>query len=525
MEILKSDIIIIGAGLGGIAAALSAASNGKKVILTEETNWIGGQMTTQAVPPDEHPWIEMFGRTELYAEFRERVRDYYREHYLLTPQARNNKYLNPGNGWVSKLCHEPRVALRILEDMLAPYLSNGRVTLLLNTKIVSADVKGDTIQTVTVKDTIYNDTYTLNGTYYLDATEAGDVLPIAGVEYVVGTEARKDTGEPHASEVEDPSDMQAFTVCFALEYIEGKDFTIDKPKDYDFWKEYVPSFWTGKLFDWTHPFPQTHEPWEKVMFREDGRPVIDSLWEYRRIIDKNNFVQGTYEGDITMVNWPQIDYWMKPIIDVSEEEKEQAIEEAKQLSLSFLYWLQTEAPTQDGKQGYPGLKLRKDMLGTPDGMARPYLRESRRIKALFTILEQHVTPAFNPGVKAKEFKDSIGVGSYRIDLHPSIGGTHYIDIDSQPFQIPLGSLIPIRMKNMIAAGKNIGTTHVTQGCYRLHPVEWNIGESAGHLASYCIDQGCLPRDVYENSELLVQYQKQLVENGIQIEWPEIEVRL
>lgn len=524
MEKLTSDIIVIGGGLGGVASAISAASNGKKVIMTEETKWIGGQMTTQAVPPDEHPWIEMFGRTELYAEFRDRVRAYYRDNYPLTPEARKNKYLNPGNGWVSKLCHEPKVALSVLNDMLAPYVSNGRVTVLLNTKIVSAEVSGDAIQSVEVKDTVNDLSYSLTGTYYLDATEAGDVLPVANVEYVIGTEARKDTGEPHASEVEDPSDMQSFTMCFALEYIEGKDFTIEKPRAYDFWKDYAPSFWTGKLFDWTHPFPQTHEPWEKVMFREEGRPIIDSLWEFRRIVDKNNFVEGAFEGDITMVNWPQIDYWMKPIIDVSENEKEKAIEEAKQLSLSFLYWLQTEAPTQDGKKGYPGLKLRKDIVGTPDGMAMPYLRESRRIKALFTVLEQHVTPEFNPGVKAKEFKDTIGIGSYRIDLHPSTGGTHYIDIDSQPFQIPLGSLIPVRMKNLIAAGKNIGTTHVTQGCYRLHPVEWNIGESAGHLAAYCINNECTPKDVYENETLLTDYQNQLLNNGIQLEWPEVEVR-
>ncbi|MGG2474547.1 FAD-dependent oxidoreductase, partial [Rhizobium sp. BR5] len=34
--------------------------------------------------------------------------------------------------------------------------------------------------------------------------------------------------------------------------------------------------------------------------------------------------------------------------------------------------------------------------------------------------------------------------------------------------------------------KNIGTTHITNGCYRLHPVEWNIGEVAGMLAAYCL---------------------------------------
>ena len=41
----------------------------------------------------------------------------------------------------------------------------------------------------------------------------------------------------------------------------------------------------------------------------------------------------------------------------------------------------------------------------------------------------------------------------------------------------------VRMENLLPAGKNLGTTHITNGCYRVHPVEWNIGESAGALAA------------------------------------------
>src|ERR1035441_8978935 len=55
---LKADVAIIGGGMGGIAAALAAARNGLTAILTEETDWIGGQVTQQAVPLDEHAHIE-----------------------------------------------------------------------------------------------------------------------------------------------------------------------------------------------------------------------------------------------------------------------------------------------------------------------------------------------------------------------------------------------------------------------------------------------------------------------------------
>jgi heterodisulfide reductase subunit A-like polyferredoxin len=56
----KADLIIIGGVIGRCTAALEVAKNGTKVVLTEETDWIGGKLTSQAVPPDEHQWIEQF---------------------------------------------------------------------------------------------------------------------------------------------------------------------------------------------------------------------------------------------------------------------------------------------------------------------------------------------------------------------------------------------------------------------------------------------------------------------------------
>ena len=119
---------------------------------------------------------------------------------------------------------------------------------------------------------------------------------------------------------------------------------------------------------------------------------------------------------------------------------------------------------------------------------------------------------------AEVFPDSVGTGSYRIDLHPSCGGTNYIDISSLPFQIPLGSLIPIRVENLLPACKNLGVTHISNGCYRLHPVEWNIGESAGLLAAFCLDRKVSARAVREKKELLDEFQKLLTDQGVLLSW-------
>src|SRR6185437_13467131 len=88
VEVLRTDVAIIGGGLGACAAALAAARLGRRVILTEETHWVGGQLTNQAVPPDEHPWIETSGATASYRALRNGIREYYRAYTPLTADAR-----------------------------------------------------------------------------------------------------------------------------------------------------------------------------------------------------------------------------------------------------------------------------------------------------------------------------------------------------------------------------------------------------------------------------------------------------
>ncbi|MFN9085455.1 MAG: FAD-dependent oxidoreductase, partial [Acidobacteriota bacterium] len=122
---LRAEVAILGASTGGVAAALAALRNGRRVVMTEETDWVGGQLTSQLVPPDEHPAVESYGGTQLYRQYRRAVRQYYRDHYPLTAEARGREYLNPGDGSVSRITHEPPVSLHVLEAMLAPWISAG----------------------------------------------------------------------------------------------------------------------------------------------------------------------------------------------------------------------------------------------------------------------------------------------------------------------------------------------------------------------------------------------------------------
>lgn len=516
----KVDAIVIGGGLGGCLAALSMAKMGLKIIMTEETDWLGGQLTSQGVPPDEHEWIEEFGCTATYRDFRNRIREFYKRNYSLTENAVNDELLNPGNAWVSRLAHEPKVALHVLNEMMAPYINSGMITVHYNYKPISAHTAEDSIKSVTVNHVHKGKSITLFGKYFIDATECGDLLPLANVEYVTGAESKEETGEPNALKEANPLDMQSFTYVFAVDYVEKEDYTIDKPLQYDFWKQYIPNYSEHPLLSWyAVDAEDTSSFKEFALFPNDQG--IPSLFTYRRVLDINHLEDSIYEGDISLINWPQNDYFLGSIIDVSKEERKKNLEDAKQLSLSLLYWLQTEAPRLDGGKGFPGLRLRKDVLGTDDGLAKyPYIRESRRIKALHTITEKDVSKKFRGDKGIRTYKDSVGVGSYHLDLHHTVYSQRTYYIPNTPYEIPLGALLPIRIKNLLPACKNIGTTQMTNGCYRVHPTEWNIGESVGYLVAYAIINDVPVHDVREKDSELLSYQQLLEDNGIQLHWPE-----
>ncbi|MDX3660325.1 FAD-dependent oxidoreductase [Streptomyces sp. ID05-26A] len=525
----NTDVVVVGGGLGGVAAALALLRAGRRVVLTEEFEWLGGQLTSQAVPPDEHSWVERFGVTASYRSLRDGIRDYYRRHYPLTPQARAWRELNPGAGNVSRLCHEPRVAVAVIDEMLAPYRGSGKLTVLQPARPISARTDGDRVVSVTVEHN--GSEVELTAPYVLDATETGELLPLSGAEYVTGFESTLDTGEPSAPETAQPANMQAMSVCFAIDHVDG-DHTIDKPARYDFWREYQPSYWGDRMLSFRSPDPRTLSIAERTFTpNPDDDPLSvlsdqrlsagdSNLWTFRRIAARRNFVDGAYDSDICLVNWPMIDYFESPVIDVPDADAHVAA--ARELSRSVLYWLQTEAPRQDGGTGFPGLRLRGDVTGSADGLAQaPYIRESRRMRTEYTIVEQDLSLAVRGDKGAVQHADAVGVGMYRIDLHPSTGGDNYLDVASCPFEIPLGALIPQRVENLLPAGKNIGTTHITNGSHRLHPVEWNVGEVAGALADFCLAHRVTPRAVRNTPALLADFQHRLERDGVELRWPDV----
>jgi hypothetical protein len=524
IEVRTCGVLVVGDGVGAVAAAHEAASRGVQTCLVAGLDLLGGQITSQGVSaldeggPQEQA-LEPFNQT--YASFRAKVRQHYLSTYQVTNpsnEPQESDAFDPGSCWVSRLCFEPKVGAQVLEDLLQPLVTNGTLTIHRIHRPLAAIVSGATVDAVLTQETS-GQIFRFDASVVIDATELGDLLRLAQIPYRTGAEATGEFNEPSAPASAIPECVQPFTFNFFVERLpSGVAATpVAKPPGYN-----PANYGLGSF-----PFDDTAG---QVGF-----------WTYRRSIDSSLYASG-FANDIALINWlttpaagnsgggNDFNRSCGPdgcnVIDKDPATVARIFKRGEEHALGLLYWLQHDVPRPDGSKGYPNLLLRTDITGTADGLTLfPYIREARRLKSLVTIREQDVLTVAAGGVgmtsRAALFPDSLGAGWYGLDLHPcAVGQPPQVSTATRPFQIPAGALVPAAPPdNFLAAAKNIGTTHLSNGCYRLHPVEWNIGLAAGEIAATSIAVGISARALVQDATQLRRLQhSHISQRGGKIYW-------
>jgi hypothetical protein len=390
--------------------------------------------------------------------------------------------------------------------MLKPSLDNGRLRLWTHTAPVSVDRDGRKIRSVLVYDFAREQWLRLRGQYFIEATELGDLLPLSGLPFRVGAEAQSETHERNAPVVAQPRASQSFTYPFILEK-SANAVSVPKPPAYDsFLSQYtmVVDYGHGKLL--TYGFYQ-------------ARPGLPgSFWVYRRSVEAALFRADAFPNDRAMINWSSNDHCDANLLSTDATQEAHALQDAKRQSLGFAWWIQHSVPRDDHSgDGYADLAMMPHAMGSSDGLSQfPYIRESRRIVPLRTIVEEDLAVDFQTGARAHEYSDSVGIGWYPIDIH-SCDRQDFVS-QSKPYEIPLGALIDRDADNLMAVGKTIGTTHITNGAYRLHPTEWATGEAAGEALAWSLDHHITPAQLDKTPAQMARMQRALVKMGHPIFW-------
>lgn len=486
------DVLVAGLGLGAIAAALALTRHGRTVVMAGPESRIGGQITTQATAPlDEHPMIENAGCTATYRRLRDGIRAVY------------GGLANPGGGWVSHLCFEPAVGERVLADLLAPAVAQGKVRIQTGARIDRVEVEGDHIRRVHF--TTRTGPLSVSADVVIDATETGDLLPLCGADWVVGSEGQDAFDEPHALPGgPHPHAEQSCTVVAALVRDAVAGPVGPAPAGYAALRDAQP---------FSLSLANGSGALTSFAFFDDA-VAPGSFWSYRRVRD------GAQLGgaDAAVINWHGNDWYVSAL--TAEPERTDAA--ARELTAAFVHWLRTEAPRDDGAgTGYPELRLAPEISGTPDGLAEaPYVRESRRLASRAPVTEQDLSPRTGQA-RARAFDDTVGIAWYHADLHPRVGGYPSVYAATAPFQIPLRSLVPqpgAGPVNLIAGAKNLAATQIAAAAYRVHHGEWAVGEAAGALAVTSAARGASPTHIACDAAGRLAVQVRALRDGCPLVW-------
>jgi hypothetical protein len=475
------DVVVAGAGTGGIGAAVQAGRMGARVLLLEETDYIGGQAAAAGVSTID-VGTETYNEG-LYREFENKIRAFY-------------KSRNVPTWWpycVTSSCFGPKE----IRDILTGMINNvGGITLKTRTKVTSVQKSGSQITGVTLSSGESISTKVL-----IDATEYGDVIPLTGASYRVGNDLlRGVSASPGANVCIQDITYTAVIKKYPNDIVpENLKFTSPPPG----YSENIVRF-AGVVTDTATDAQRYPTSW-------------DVHNRYRGMANPGLYIPNTVTK--TGINWandfPGGGGLMQAKYLTDKNYRKQINCEAKLRTIQFLYYVQQSAKMRgwaiSTDEGYdtpynraendcgslipPELKTIEHNLPV-----MPYVRESIRGVGLHTLTAREIKrPNFKP------FNSTIGVGTYPTDLHNcNAGGSLESEFESAddatyhsggPFEVPLESLISSEVDGLIFAEKNLSQSRLTNGATRLQPSTMNIGQAAGALAALAARNDISPKSV------------------------------
>jgi len=447
------DVVIVGGGAGGTSAAIQSARNGAKTLLIEETDWLGGMLTSAGVSAID-------GNYKLPSGFWGEFKDSLVSHYGSLEALKT--------GWVSNVLFEPKVGNEILKS-ITQNEKNLKILYLTSTQSVSKhDGNNFNYQIKTSEGTFISK-------ILIDGTELGDLLPMLDDDYDVGMDSNEMYDENIAPEIKNDIIQDLTFVMILKNY--NKKVKIDKPEGYDASEFYCST---------------SHK---------DCPKSDKALWSPQQMMN-----YGKLPNDKIMINWPIYgnDYYSN-LVEMSKEEREVVFEKAKNKSLRYLYYIQDEL-------GFDNYSISDDEYETDDNFPMiPYYREARRMKGQVTFSLNYIKNPYDQ--KHKLYRTGVLVGDYPVDHHhdahpekEKLPKLAFYPIPS--YSLPFGSLISKKNSNFLVAEKSISVSNLVNGTTRLQPVVLQIGQIAGLIASESI------KNNISTNEIDIRYiQTKILNNG------------
>lgn len=435
------DLVVIGGGTAGCAAAYIAGKLGLKVLLLEKTGCLGGTMTSGLVIP-----AMKSSENQINTEFYENL---IFEMKFLGGQISYQE--NPG--WFN-----PELLKIALDNLMNKY----NVEVLFNVTITGINLEGNCIKSLSFNKEILS---TSNAKIYNDNILRGQkTLSVnIGTRYTVDSTANCEIGKIlNCNFLENEKENQPFSLRFIMGGIDLKAFSewlleIDNDRDVTSVEYIEEDIHLSTACTW-----DTSREWALSPIFKDA--VQQGVLNYN---DCNYFQVFTIPGmpNSLAFNCPRI---VDNDGQITIKNTSKALIEGRQSILRLSNFC---------KQYFPGFENSyisniSDMLG---------IRTSRRIKGKYIYTMDDI-------ISGKKFENPVAVANYPIDVHSKEKDTSTLKM-VQDYQIPIEALMSADIDNLFVAGRCISSDFMAQGAIRVQPTCFSMGEG---VARYIYNQiNCL----------------------------------
>lgn len=443
-DYFSADVVVVGGGVSGVAAAVAASRIGARVILIEQHSFLGGNATGGLVGPFSTTY---FNDKKVIAGIVDEV---------ISGLAAHNATLGtqkcpypPGvsfgtGGWITTF--DPEI-LKIVFDEL---VTDAGVKVLFNTHLRDVMVsKESDIKLIWAASKAGK--HCIAGRIFIDTTGDGDLAAYAGTTFEVGSEN---------------GDIQPASLMVDVDHVDFnqlKQYAVNHPEE----------------FAWI-TYPYYHDEQERVCIAGSG--FLSLIREAKR---KGDLILG--RNRITFFSGVQKDRLKLNAtrLDIPKTDDIQAISSvetgARVQVNSLIGFIRKYLP---GCQG-------ADICAMGDYIG---VRESRRIMGEYVLNREDV-------LSGARFADAIGCGAYPIDKHKSSDQEEdevlddvWIELEDA-YDIPYRCLVPLEINNLLVAGRPISTTHDAMASTRLMVHCMVTGQAAGVAAGLSTKFNVAPRDV------------------------------
>ena len=437
--IKEFDVVVIGAGPGGLAAALSSARNGARVLLVEKNGYLGGNM---AIGLPLLGYLDRDGKKVIGGIADEFMKDMAQYKTAYGVAASEHK-ICPMHNSVTLYDHElfKIVALRkVLKE---------NIEVLFHTDVESVEVENARLKKVILRGKGWR--ILVSAPVFIDATGDGDVAYLAGASYEKG---QKDTGV-----------LQPPTMMFT---VTGVD--IDKTIDY--LAENPDQMERSKTIDCANGYDANFFRSDPAFVMVAMRKLVSQLRaEGKMPINRENIIiiNSLLPGEVHLNCTRHLGTDGSDVFSVTRAEIEG--------------YLQIEEFTEVLKQHVPGFE------NCYISQIYPSLgiRESRRFSGIRRLTEKDL-------VEGHFDEETIGIGSYPVDIHAGDGmSTIFTKIPA--YGIPYGITVSDEIEGLMFAGRCASMDAVAMSSARVMPICMAIGEAAGIGAALAVKQNISPRDV------------------------------